>query len=162
MHLSNTRPAVYTPAVLFLCAILLLSFVPDRAPATDPTCRPTPPDALGPFYEPDAPLRNSVGSGYRLSGTVRAAGTCEPIADAKIELWLAGPDGDYSDAYRATVFSDGNGNYRFESHIPPAYFGRPPHIHIKVGAGGFQTLTTQHYPETGDAKGFFDLVLRPV
>lgn len=40
------------------------------------TCAPTRPDALGPFYIPDAPLRASVGSGYVLAGTVRAAESC--------------------------------------------------------------------------------------
>jgi protocatechuate 3,4-dioxygenase beta subunit len=46
---------------------------------------------LGPFYEPDAPERTSVGSGYVLSGTVLAAGSCEPIRDARIEFWLTDP-----------------------------------------------------------------------
>ncbi len=31
-------------------------------------CKPTQPDMLGPFYEPGAPVRTSVGSGYVLSG----------------------------------------------------------------------------------------------
>jgi hypothetical protein len=36
-------------------------------------CKPTQPDVLGPFYEPGAPVRMSVGSGYVLSGAVLAA-----------------------------------------------------------------------------------------
>jgi protocatechuate 3,4-dioxygenase beta subunit len=156
-----TKIAVRRFPVFLIALPLLLTLNADAVSRTDPTCRPTQRDALGPFYEPNAPVRDSVGSGYRLSGSVRAAGTCDPIAGAKIELWLAGPDGNYGDAYRATVFSDNSGRYRFESHFPPAYFGRPPHIHIKVGAGGFQTLITQHYPKMGDKKGMFDLVLRP-
>jgi hypothetical protein len=36
-------------------------------------CKPTQPDMLGPFYEPGAPVRTSVGSGYVLSGTVLTA-----------------------------------------------------------------------------------------
>src|SRR3712207_128714 len=40
-------------------------------------CKPTQPDMLGPFYEPDAPVRTSVGSGYVLSGTVLAADDCK-------------------------------------------------------------------------------------
>src|SRR5918995_6081932 len=42
-------------------------------------CKPTQPDMLGPFYEPGAPVRSSVGSGYVLSGTVLAAEECRPI-----------------------------------------------------------------------------------
>jgi hypothetical protein len=36
-------------------------------------CKPTQPDMLGPFYEPGAPVRPSVGSGYVLSGAVLGA-----------------------------------------------------------------------------------------
>jgi protocatechuate 3,4-dioxygenase beta subunit len=57
-------------------------------------CKPTQPDMLGPFYEPGAPVRSSVGSGYVLSGTVLAAEECKPIPNAKIEFWLANPRGD--------------------------------------------------------------------
>src|SRR5215217_8704900 len=48
-------------------------------------CKPTQPDMLGPFYEPGAPVRASVGSGYVLSGAVLAAEECKPIRDARIE-----------------------------------------------------------------------------
>jgi protocatechuate 3,4-dioxygenase beta subunit len=124
-------------------------------------CRPTAPDALGPFYQPGAPVRASVGQGYVLSGTVRAAGTCLPLAGAQIELWLAGPDGKYDDDHRATLFSDQDGGYRFESNFPPRYTFRPPHIHLKVSAPGYRPLITQHYPQSGTTRGTFDLVLEP-
>jgi protocatechuate 3,4-dioxygenase beta subunit len=44
---------------------------------------------LGPFYEPGAPVRTRVGSGYELSGRVLAAKACKPIPNARIEFWLA-------------------------------------------------------------------------
>ena len=84
---------------------------------------------------------------------------CSPIPQAQIELWMAGPEGDYKDDYRATVISDESGQYRFESHLPPSYLSRPPHIHMRVTADGFKTLITQHYPEAGSKKGELDLVL---
>jgi protocatechuate 3,4-dioxygenase beta subunit len=124
-------------------------------------CTPTEPDALGPFYKPDAPVRSSVGKGYVLTGAVRSAADCSPISGARIEFWMAGPDGGYADAYRATLFSGISGAYRFESHIPPPYYGRPRHIHILVSAPGFRMLVTQHYPETGRTAAVFDLVLVP-
>src|SRR5918997_6442592 len=68
-------------------------------------CKPTQPDMLGPFYEPGAPVRTSVGSGYVLSGAVLAAEECHPIPNAHIEFWLANPKGEYDDAHRATVFA---------------------------------------------------------
>jgi hypothetical protein len=66
-------------------------------------CKPTQPDMLGPFYEPGAPVRTSVGSGYALSGTVLGAEECKPIPKARIEFWLANPGGEYDDAHRVSA-----------------------------------------------------------
>jgi catechol 1,2-dioxygenase len=122
-------------------------------------CKPTQPDMLGPFYEPGAPVRTRVGRGYVLSGTVLGAEECKPIPNAKIEIWLANPRGDYDDAHRATVFAGQRGGYRFQSNVPVSYGGRPPHIHVRVRAPGYGELVTQHYPERGQRKANFDLVL---
>jgi protocatechuate 3,4-dioxygenase beta subunit len=124
-------------------------------------CPPTKEDALGPFYQPNAPVRAGVGHGYALQGVVKSAQDCAPLAGAKIEFWLAGPSGDNDDAHRATVLADKSGAYRFESNFPPRYSFRPPHIHIKVTTPGFRTLVTQHYPKEGQKQGTFDLVLVP-
>ena len=125
------------------------------------TCQPTPPDQLGPFYQPGAPMRTKVGEGYVLQGVVRSSTTCQPLAEALIEVWLAGPDGRYSDAYRASLKPNQEGHYQFESPVPVGYAGRPPHIHIRVTAAGHRTLVTQHYPAAGQTTATFDLVLRP-
>jgi protocatechuate 3,4-dioxygenase beta subunit len=122
-------------------------------------CKPTQPDMLGPFYEPGAPVRSSVGSGYVLSGRVLAAAECKPIPNARIEFWLANPRGEYDDAHRATVFAGQRGEYRFESNVPVSYGSRPPHIHVRVRAPGYEELVTQHYPERGQRKANFDPVL---
>jgi protocatechuate 3,4-dioxygenase beta subunit len=114
---------------------------------------------LGPFYEPAAPVRTRVDSGYVLSGTVLAAEECKPIRDARMEFWLANPRGDYDDAHRATVLAGQRGEYRFESNVPVSYGGRSPHIHVRVRAPGYEELVTQHYPERGQRKANFDLVL---
>jgi catechol 1,2-dioxygenase len=122
-------------------------------------CKPTQPDMLGPFYEPGAPVRTSVGSGYVVSGTVLAAEECKPIPNTHIEFWLANPRGDYDDAHRATVLASKRGEYRFESNVPVSYGGRPPHIHVRVTAPGFEELVTPYYPEPEQRKANFDLVL---
>jgi protocatechuate 3,4-dioxygenase beta subunit len=122
-------------------------------------CKPTQPDMLGPFYEPGAPVRTSVGSGYVLSGAVLGAEECKPVPNARIEFWLANSRGDYDDAHRATVFAGQRGGYRFESNVPVSYGGRPPHIHVRVRAPGYGVLVTQHYPQRGQKKANFDLVL---
>ena len=122
-------------------------------------CKPTQPDMLGPFYEPGAPVRTSVGSGYVLSGAILAAKEGRPIPNARIEFWLANPRGEYDDAHRATVFAGQRGEYRLESNVPVSYGGRPPHIHVRVTAPGYEELVAQHYPERGQSKANFDLVL---
>ncbi|MCF6149942.1 MAG: intradiol ring-cleavage dioxygenase [Candidatus Kuenenia sp.] len=124
-------------------------------------CKPTPPDALGPFYAPNAPERTSVGKGHILSGVVRSSTDCSPLTGARIEFWLAGPDREYDDDHRATILSDKDGAYKFESNFPPPYRGRPSHIHIKTTAKDYRTLVTQYYPAKGQTEGKFDLVLIP-
>ena len=99
-------------------------------------CRPTPADALGPFYEPGAPVRTKVGAGYVLRGRVLAAGTCRPIPRTRIQFGLVNPRGEYDDAHRATVIAGRGGRYRFKSNRPVAYETRPPHSHVRVRARG--------------------------
>jgi len=125
------------------------------------TCRPTGPDMLGPFYKSGAPVRSAVGKGYIMTGMVKSARDCSPIKGARLEFWLVNPGGTYDDDHRATVFSDAAGTYRFESNVPKPYFGRPPHVHVRVSADGYKTLVTQHYPEEGKIRASFDLVLVP-
>jgi protocatechuate 3,4-dioxygenase beta subunit len=143
--------------VVFALAALALSAGSVGSDAAS-RCAPTRPDALGPFYEPGAPVRSKVGSGYVLRGRVLTTG-CRPIARARIEFWLANPRGEYDDAHRAMVFARRDGRYRFESNRPPAYSSRPPHIHVRVGARGFRTLVTQHYPRGRRTSAVFNLVL---
>ena len=143
--------------IIFLA--LLIMFAAAAATGQDETCKPTEPDTLGPFYKSGAPVRSAVGTGYIMTGTVKSAGDCSAIKGARIEFWLVNTEGNYDDEHRATVFSDANGSYRFESNIPKPYSGRPPHIHIRVSAAGHKTLVTQHYPEDGKTQSTFDLVL---
>ena len=154
-------PTQLTMAVGLLIIGLFVTGLLGSAIAASGKCKRTPEDSLGPFYKVGAPVRASVGKGYVLSGFVKSSKDCFPIEGARIELWLAGPDGKYSDEYRATVLSDKSGAFRFESHFPPGYSGRPPHIHIRVSTDGFKPLVTQHYPVKGKAQGTFDLVLAP-
>ena len=121
-------------------------------------CAPTRADSLGPFYEPGAPVRSKVGTGYVLSGRVLTTG-CRAIGRARVELWLVNPRGQYDDAHRATVIAGRDGRYRLQSNRPPGYEGRPPHIHVRVTARGFRTLVTQHYPQGRRTSAVFNLVL---
>src|SRR5918999_4888470 len=148
-----------TRVLLAFATIAALALGIASGPQAAPACRSTPPDALGPFYEPGAPVRSKVGSGYVLTGRVLATRTCRAIPRARIEFWLANPQGEYDDAHRATLFAGRRGGYRFESNRPPSYQSRPPHIHIRVSARGYRTLVTQHYPRGNRTSATFNLVL---
>ena len=167
------KKTIYSTLIMSVaCAIVFMSppkviagqenMLLSQLQAAGPQCKPTPPDSLGPFYKAGAPVRAGVGKGYELRGVVKSSATCVPVANAEIELWLTNPAGDYDDDHRATIHSDDTGAYSFESDVTPGYAGRPPHIHIRVSANGFNTLATQHYPEIGQKAGEFDLVLVPM
>ncbi|HEV3011702.1 MAG TPA: hypothetical protein VG499_00355, partial [Actinomycetota bacterium] len=42
-------------------------------------------DALSPSYRPGAPVREVVGQGHVLTGTVRSSRDCAPVAGARVE-----------------------------------------------------------------------------
>ncbi len=132
---------------------------PSPTAAARPICTPTPPDALGPFYKPGAPVRSKVDTGFILTGAVLRAGTCRAEEDAILEFWLANPSGRYDDEHRATVPVGPSGKFRFESNVPVPYSGRPPHIHIRVTSPGQEAFVTQFYPKAGQTSATFDLVI---
>jgi protocatechuate 3,4-dioxygenase beta subunit len=148
------------PAAVLVVLVALALGTPASSDALASKCRATAPDSLGPFYEPGAPVRSRVGTGYLLRGRVLSATTCLPLRRARIEFWLVNEQGEYDDAHRATIFAGTDGRYRFQSNRPVGYASRPPHIHVRVTARGYRTLVTQHYPRAGRARAVFDLVLR--
>jgi protocatechuate 3,4-dioxygenase beta subunit len=154
LKISSSRRFI----AFLVMSLLLVAAIPS---AQAVTCTPTDWDEVGPFYQPNAPVRTSIGKGYLLSGTVRSAEDCRLLHNVRIEVWQTGPDGNYDDAHRATLFSDRAGRYRLQTSVPRPYGGRPAHIHILVDAKGFEGLITQHYPKKGDKKATFDLVLVP-
>jgi hypothetical protein len=134
---------------------------PTALPTTTVACRPTTTRAEPPFASPEPPIRDSVDKGHVLSGVVRSSEGCAPIAGAKIIFWLANPSGEYDDAHTATVITDAEGKYRFESNYPGSYDNVRPHIHMYVSAEGYQSILTEHLPRAGQTEGVFDIVLVP-
>ena len=145
---------------LLIAVLISLGFGPSLL-AAEPVCAPTEPDVEGPFYKPNAPERSSTGRGLVVSGSVRSASDCNPVAGARIEWWAANPGGSYDDEHRATQQADANGRYRYETDFPAGYFFRPPHLHVSVTSPGYRTLITQIYPKRGETSINFDFVLVP-
>lgn len=124
-------------------------------------CPPTAPDAEGPFYKPSVPLKAKTGSGLVIAGRVMTAGNCDKISGARVEWWQTSPKGSYEDTHRGAILTGADGKFRLETSFPPAYFGRPPHVHFKVIAQKHRTLTTQVYPDKGQEFIETDFVLVP-
>jgi protocatechuate 3,4-dioxygenase beta subunit len=161
IRVAGTLGWMARPAAVLVVLVGLALGSTTSSDALPSKCRATAPDSLGPFYEPGAPVRSRVGTGYLLRGRVLSATTCRPVRRARIEFWLVNEQGEYDDAHRATVFAGTDGRYRFQSNRPVGYASRPPHIHVRVTARGYRALVTQHYPRAGRARAVFNLVLRP-
>lgn len=142
-----------------MAALALAAVFPAASVAQQRACAPTRPDAEGPFYKPNAPEHASTGSGFVVTGTVRSASGCGPLAGARIEWWSVNPRGSYDDAHRAAQRADGDGRFRYETDFPMPYFGRPSHLHVRITAPGHRTLITQLYPTPGQTWLNLDFVL---
>lgn len=139
-----------------------------------PICKATPAQGEGPFYpekdlDRDSDLLSLKPGGPQAKGQIiRIAGKvlnekCEPLEDAVVEIWQACESGRYNHSddnnplpldpnfqYWGRARTDKEGKYLFRSIIPGHYpIGggsyRPPHIHFKVHAKGFKSLTSQMY-----------------
>lgn len=122
-------------------------------------------DAEGPFY-PVAPIpiresliANAEHRGHRLSFSGRVLRlNGSPVSGCKVEIWQCDANKVYHhpavfDASKAdpnflgfgAQVSNDVGAYSFSTIVPVGYFGRPPHIHVKLWLNGTETLTTQVY-----------------
>ena len=124
------------------------------------TCTPTPDDGFGPFGRGMPPVRAKTGTGHVLTGTIISALDCKPVTGARVEFWQSNRKGVYTKSLSATVFTDRNGRFRYQSPRPVSYEGRPAHIHLRVVAKGHEVLLTRYVPG-GKRRGNLRLVLVP-
>jgi len=121
-------------------------------------------DLLGPFFRKNAPLRNDLtypGNTteipIKVIGKVYGADCKTPLPNIAIDIWHCDHEKNYdmkSDEYRCRgkIFTDDQGEYWFETFVPPHYGSRPKHIHYLVDNNqGYQSLATQLYFK-GDSK----------
>lgn len=115
------------------------------------------------FYSPNTPAVENLGSGLVVQGTVRTAETCEPVRNARIQIWLntaRGGEGDPSN--RGSVVTDDNGQYRLATSPVVSQFGQP-HVHIAYDDGAYKSLFLRAVMEREDVPSFtVDFVLEPV
>jgi protocatechuate 3,4-dioxygenase beta subunit len=153
--MSRLRGALVAPLAT-ACALAA------TATATAATgCPPTVSDGFGPFGRGSPPVRASIGKGHVLTGVILSSLDCRPVPGARVELWQSNKKGSYVRALSATVLADRNGRFRFEGPYPAAYEGRPPHIHLRVVARGYEPLFSRYEPARGSRRGAVRLVLVP-
>ena len=120
-----------------------------------PTCAgPTAPNIEGPYYKAGAPQRARLVRPNVTPLTVTGRvfdDRCQPIA-AAMEFWQADERGRYDNAgyqLRAQLMASAARGYALTTIQPGHYLNgrqyRPAHIHVKVHAPGFRSLTTQLY-----------------
>lgn len=152
--------------------LALLPFLKAEACEAAEKCSPTVRGAGGPFYREGAPWRarlcgaDEPGQPLLIAGRVTAAGTCDPLKGAVIDIWQADAAGHYDNErfhLRGRVRADDEGCYSFETVLPGNYsdggFERAKHIHYIVSAPGHTPLTTECYFE-GDARNQTDQLVR--
>lgn len=119
----------------------------------------------GPFYTDNPPMiengiladTNETGDRMIISGRIFNLDCSEYIPNAEVDVWHANHDGEYDNSgynLRGKTVSNEQGFYVFETIKPGKYLNgsafRPAHIHFKITAPGYPTLTTQLYFE-GDS-----------
>src|SRR5919108_44328 len=103
-------------------------------------CLPTTDAIRGPLYRRGAPWRTHLcptderGEPLSITGTIRRAVDCEPVANATLDVWQTNARGFYSNLLgledpsnprafnlRGRLMSDDKGHYQFESVLPGRY-----------------------------------------
>jgi hypothetical protein len=122
-------------------------------------CKPTRSNPGGTNnYIPDAPAADSLGSGFVVTGRVRAADGCKPLEDVRVQVWLATKTGSEQDN-RASVRTDADGRYRIETDPTVAQFGEP-NIHVGYDDGDYREVFIRRVVDLDDKRAVVDLTLR--
>ena len=138
----------------FVCAWSLVCVLAAGHPVHAQSCTPTLAQTEGPYYRspnPETTFMRRGTDGPLLRFTGRVVDTnCNPIPWTWVAVWHADPAGAYDnvapfDVYRATYFTNANGEFAFDTITPGLYPGRTTHIHVKVDAANTNLLTTQVY-----------------
>ena len=145
-----------------------------KAATQTPFCPTTPAQAEGPYFTDDAlkrsdirldPSDGSTQAGVPLVLTLHVntdgVNGCEPLANARVDIWHCNAQGIYSDVndphfstlgkkyLRGYQLTDVQGRVQFTTIYPGWYPGRTVHIHVKVRVenteDAYTELTTQLY-----------------
>ena len=108
-------------------------------------------------YIPEAPAAESLGSGFVITGRVRAADGCKPLEDVRVQVWLATKTGGEQDN-RASVRTDADGRYRIATAPTIAQFGEP-NIHVGYDDEEFEPVFIRRVVDLDDERAVVNLNL---
>ncbi len=136
---------------------------------SNPDCVLAPEETQGPYYIQSSKVRQDITDGKKglpldIVLTIVNASTCQPIANAMVDLWHADSEGLYS-AYpgqgdsrnidtsketflRGVQVTGSDGKVTFKTIYPGWYRGRTTHVHFKVHFNDNTLVTSQlYFPE---------------
>lgn len=91
-------------------------------------------------YRPNAPLVDRLGSGFKISGVVRKAGTGEPLEGVRIQIWAATTiGGEREPRNHGSVLTRADGSFALEMEQIVPNFGQP-HAHLAYDDEAFRTV----------------------
>ncbi len=141
-------------SALVLATPVSFSTLEAFAEGKSPALKPTPPNALGPFFKKGAPQTNTLrqpgdpGFPLRVSGRILDT-RGDVVPEAHVEVWQTDQLGRYDLTgyrYRPNLNLGKKAEYQFDSVMPGHYPGRVgQHIHYMVTAPGHKPLVTQLY-----------------
>ena len=130
----------------------------DQARAAERNCEATQSNPGGTNnYIPDAPERNSLGSGFVITGLVRSAAGCRPLEGVRVQVWLATETGGEQDN-RASLRTGSDGRYRIETAPTVAQFGEP-NIHVGYDDDDYGEVFIRRVVELDDQRAVVNLTL---
>ena len=125
-------------------------------------CTVTTSDVLGPYYRPEAPIRNNirrdvdVNNLIEINGVVKLNDCKTKLKGVTIEFWQANSNGYYDNDsksfyYRAKLKTDSKGAYSLKTILPGRVMvdGKflPAHINFRVTSASTEELVSQLYFE---------------
>lgn len=113
-------------------------------------------------YHPNAPLVESLGTGFIMSGLVRKAGTGAPLPNIRIQIWAATVNGGERHLpNHGSVLTDAAGQYRLEMPQIVPNFGQP-HAHLAYDDAAYKTVFLRPVmPSARDTSLTADFILAP-
>ena len=91
-------------------------------------------------YRPNAPVVESLGTGFLMSGLVRDATTGAPLSDIRIQIWAATTlGGEREPKNHGSVMTRADGTYSLEMPQIVPNFGQP-HAHLAYDDPDFETV----------------------